>query len=452
MNKSHVPFDARFIWASLAMALLSGFPLGTYALFRLFFSDQTLGFIPTLIQLHGHIQLIGWVGLFVMGVSLFFIPRFIGVPLRSPQWLTRILWLLIGGLLSQMVAWILHIKVLALGGVLAEWCGVVAYVYVVADLYRRQDSGSHESIAKLKPYFLMAFVGWIIFSSLHLWRTGVMVRTSASMIPPVWHQWNADFFIAFVLFPITYAFSVRTFSLFLQLPITIRKPVHIWGFIYLTLTFIAKFFWLPPMLVLMPELSFKMACIGRIGRDLFMLWMVWKLNVLFRRELSPWVPLAVPSPTPSRKGLADAGEFGRFEWALYSAYGWLVFSLALDLLGAFSGMFGWGLAIGPDPVRHAFLLGFITLLIIGMASRMLPGFMLKKRIAYPSLVAVGSLLGNMAALFRVVPGVIPEEWFQEFPGPPDIGAKFMAWAGLFGIGAVGTLAWNLIETHRSSRI
>lgn len=459
MNKSHVPFDVRFIWASLAMALLSGFPLGTYVLFRLFSSDRSFGLLPSLIQLHGHIQLVGWVGLFVIGVSLFFIPRFIGVSIQNPRWLNQILWLLVGGLLSQMAAWTLPFlskhpamneiaKILALSGATAEWFGGVSYICVVAALYRQKDPTPHESIRKLRPYFMMVFLGWLIYASVHLWRTAIMIQTDALMIPPVWQQWNADFFIAFVLFPIAYAFSVRTFALFLQLPITIRKPVHAWGFIYLFLTIIAKLFWLPPMLVLMPELSFKLACVGRIARDLFMLWMVWQLHLFYRHEPSPWVPLAVPSPTPPRQGLADAGEFGRFEWAIYSAYGWLVVSLLLDLLGAFSGMFGWGLAIAPDPVRHAFLLGFITLLIIGMASRMLPGFMLRKRIANPVLVGWGCILGNVAAFFRVFPPLLSERWLQSMPELIDFVPKLMVWAGVFGIGAVGTLAWNLAETYR----
>ncbi len=459
----HQKFDVRYIWASLAMALLTGFPLGIYVLFKLFVSHQALGFLPSLIQLHGHIQLVGWVGLFVMGVSLFFIPRFIGAPLRNPRWPATLLWLITVGLLSQMGAWVLPLfsepdaantlsKTLAMGGSLAEWLGVAVYVFLVADLYHQKDSASHESIAKLKPYFMMVFCGWIIFSSIHLWLTGVMVSTDALMIPPVWHQWNADFFISFVLFPIAYAFSIRTFSLFLQLPITIRKPVHVWGFIYLFLTVIAKFFWLPPLLVLMPELSFKLACIGRIARDLFMLWMVWKLNLFLHREPSPWVPLAVPSPNPPRKGLADAGEYGRFEWAITSAYGWLVMSLLLDLSGALSGMFGWGLAIGPDPVRHAFLLGFITLLIIGMASRMLPGFMLKKRIAHPRLVLWSCVFGNIAALFRVAPGVLSEKWLGILPGADEFIPRLMAWAGYFGIAAVGILAWNLVGTYRMREV
>lgn len=445
---THQKFNVSYIWTSLGMALLGGFPIGTYVLFKLNSSGKSFGVIPDLIQIHGHVQLIGWVGLFVMGVSLFFFPRFIGVPLRRPRFLTFILQCIVGGLSLQVGARFLHLPSLALVGSLAEWVGIATYVFILVELYFSKISEPHESTLKLKPYFLMAFAGWIIFSTQHLWLTFMAVRQGALMIPIVWQQWNAEFFMAFVLFPVAYAFSIRTFPLFLQLPITIKKPVHIWGIIYLTVTLFAKVFWLPPLLVAFPEFSLKAACVGRIGRDLFILWMVWALQLFFRREPSPWVPLAVESPNPPRKGLADAGEYGRFEWAIRSAYLWLTISVGLDLLGALSGMFGWSLGIGPDPIRHAFLLGFITLLIIGMASRMVPGFMLKKRIAHPALVGWGTVFGNAAVFLRVIPGVIPEKWVQPWPKTADLLSQFMPLAGIVGMVSIAILALNLGMTYR----
>src|SRR5215467_10810634 len=47
-----------------------------------------------LAQAHGHLQLYGWAGLFVMGVALYFLPRLRGTPLmgaRLVPWLLGIL-------------------------------------------------------------------------------------------------------------------------------------------------------------------------------------------------------------------------------------------------------------------------------------------------------------------------------------------------------------------------
>lgn len=41
---------------------------------------------PALAQAHGHLQLYGWAGLFVLGVAFHFLPRLRGTPLTAP-WL-----------------------------------------------------------------------------------------------------------------------------------------------------------------------------------------------------------------------------------------------------------------------------------------------------------------------------------------------------------------------------
>lgn len=63
-------FQWEFVWAALALAVFTGFALGAHLTSILEFS-----FIPgpgfaSYIQIHGHIQLWGWVGLLIMGISL----------------------------------------------------------------------------------------------------------------------------------------------------------------------------------------------------------------------------------------------------------------------------------------------------------------------------------------------------------------------------------------------
>ncbi len=53
-----------------------------------------------------------------------------------------------------------------------------------------------------------------------------------------------------------------------------------------------------------------------------------------------------------------------------------------------------------DAIRHSLAVGFITLLICGVAPRMLPGFS-EGSIASPAFVSATLWLGNMAALLRV---------------------------------------------------
>ena len=67
------------------------------------FSFQLGGGFASFMQVHGHIQLIGWVGLLIMGVSLYFLPRLSGIPIVKPQWPKWILALMTVGLMLRAI-------------------------------------------------------------------------------------------------------------------------------------------------------------------------------------------------------------------------------------------------------------------------------------------------------------------------------------------------------------
>ena len=82
---SHAEFETAFVYAGLAVALTVGFGYAAVLSVLIGF-DLPLGdWLVSAIQAHGHGQLAGWLGLFILGVSLHFIPRMTGVPIRSPR-------------------------------------------------------------------------------------------------------------------------------------------------------------------------------------------------------------------------------------------------------------------------------------------------------------------------------------------------------------------------------
>ncbi len=91
----------------------------------------------------------------------------------------------------------------------------------------------------------------------------------------------------------------------------------------------------------------------------------------------------------------------------------------------------------PDIPRHAITVGFITMLIFGMAVRMLPGFSGKTRVASTALVLATFWLGNVATLFRVAPLFVPDL----LPSKLALGSS-----GVVGWLAVACLAVNLYQT------
>src|SRR5574337_1922498 len=99
----YAEFRSGFIWTSLTTAIIGGFAFGAYLAVVIGYGLPAGESFYALIQTHGHLQLIGWVGVFIMGISLHFIPRLASFPIPRPERVNRILWLMVPGLLLRAV-------------------------------------------------------------------------------------------------------------------------------------------------------------------------------------------------------------------------------------------------------------------------------------------------------------------------------------------------------------
>src|SRR5512139_2507446 len=85
---------------ALLLAILVGFPLGILVAYG-GARDIGLGVRWTpLIQAHGHLQVMGWLGLFLVGVAFQVVPRFKQVPLRLPMLVRPAIGLIAAGLIA----------------------------------------------------------------------------------------------------------------------------------------------------------------------------------------------------------------------------------------------------------------------------------------------------------------------------------------------------------------
>src|SRR5262245_27443911 len=76
----------RFLKAALLFTLTGGTTLGAMALLWMSARGRLGGLVRGEIQVHGHYQLVGWVGLFIVGIAYRILPRFTGVRLASYRW------------------------------------------------------------------------------------------------------------------------------------------------------------------------------------------------------------------------------------------------------------------------------------------------------------------------------------------------------------------------------
>ncbi|HEX5482805.1 MAG TPA: hypothetical protein VFZ08_09295, partial [Terriglobia bacterium] len=85
---------AAFILAGLAFLALPGTFLGVWNLIIISEHRASTAASSAWIQAHGHAQLFGWVGSFILGISLYVLPKFRRRPLRSfgLVWVVWALW------------------------------------------------------------------------------------------------------------------------------------------------------------------------------------------------------------------------------------------------------------------------------------------------------------------------------------------------------------------------
>ncbi|MBZ0159932.1 MAG: hypothetical protein K8G79_07340 [bacterium] len=456
----YAEFRSGFIWTSLTTAIVGGFAFGAYLAVVIGYGFPVGQGFYALIQTHGHLQLIGWVGVFIMGISLHFIPRLASFPLPHPERMNRILWLMVPGLLLRAVGGAVLVSfegspifvplswLVVVSGAL-EGSAIVLYVLLLIETMRGSDKARRlPALSAVKPYFVMMAVGWVLYACLNLFLVLHMALSGTSTVDTAWNEFAITIFMSLVLLPVAFALSVRLFPLYLALPAP-DWPVYGVGCVYLLAVCLQVIPTAPSLAGLAPDVTRRVVALGMLMKGGVILWFVWQLDLLTRRR-----PLGRharfldtgPDRPPTRPGLPDYGEFGRFERLVYAAYTWLVLAAFVELLSGAATLLGYSIPISTDAIRHMYLLGFITHLVFGASVRMLPGFIKRKRVASTVLVDATFWLGGTATVCRVIPLLSPSWFFDLLPAGDVLVQTIFAISGVFGWGAVLCLAMNLRQT------
>ncbi len=472
----HIPF----IYAALSMALTAGFGYGAFLVAALALGMTPGVWYSALVQAHGHAQLFGWVGLFVLGMGMYFLPRLRGTKLKGTARMPYAFGLLVAGIVLRTVIQPLagivgtneFLRALFLLSAILEMGGMVVIVSMLVQTERAEKELTQDAPAySVEPLAQLAFISLALAFLLNLFGVWNTVSQVKNVLAPRYDQLIINLVLYGVALPMTFVFSIRNLPLFLRLAV---PPRGIWR----TLTI---FFVLGLVLRVSPYLiaiiddallltgrvlraSFinvvvfdALAVVGIILLNVCILLFVLQMDLLRWRSDAPprrnkfasrfaeraasgeLLPMYDPLRKPSRANFPDNGEYGRFELLIYSAFAWLVLASLLDLLRALP-VVNEMISIPQDAARHALMVGFLTLLIFGMAVRMAPGFSGKRALADPDLVMWLVVLGNVAALLRVVPTFFPQSEFA-----------LLLWglSGFIGWCAVLVLAIVLWRTFRN---
>lgn len=468
IRRTHEPF----IYAALFIALTAGFGYGA-----LMVGSLALGILPgawwgPVVQAHGHAQLFGWVGLMVLGMGLYFLPRLYGTRLQGVSRAPYAFGLLASGIVLRVIVqpmlgfnffndvteqigqWLWALSAgLELVGILLLGSMLRLTKQAAKPLNTKSPAYATEPFMRIA---LLSLFLALLVKAVGVWNATVQNK---STVAPSFENIIITLMLYGLAVPMAMVFSTRTLPLFLRLAPPPRNELRKLALVY----GIGLVLVLLPSLILMPESMALPSMLLQNTRTLLAPWVnplwglgllllnlcilvfLWQLDLLRLRQ--PWVVNRAPNTRPdldylrkpTREQYPDAGEYGRFELLLYSAFAWLAFAVILNLARLLGELTGW-VSISADTARHALAVGFITLLILGMAARMVPGFSHKKRLAYPQLVMVTFLLGNLAAFLRVVPTLFPDK---------EVALLLWGLSGVIGWAAIAVFTLNLVATLSS---
>jgi hypothetical protein len=414
-----------YLKTSLLLALTAGFGIGLLAVLgRAGGPDLGAYWLP-LIQAHGQVQLFGWVGLFVVGVAYHVVPRFRGVQPVSRRVALATYALLLGAVLVRAIGQPLAVAV-ALPGVftLAAGLQLAASVLFAATLvhWLTPTRGRWEGYES----YLLAAGGWLVVAG--LLQVLVAARADEMGIGLVASLYTEPYLAAmFHGFVLMAALGVtrRAIPLFMGLRATSERlaaaacallnagvALEVGGGVASALAG--------------PEPS---RAVTLVGATLLLVGALAFVAALHLYERAPMPP--------------GAGQPRAHEPYVRTAYGWLLFSLGLSAALAVAELAGGGApsAGAANAARHALALGFISLLIFGVASRVVPVFGGVSLWRRPLLAPIYALF-NAGVALRVV---------GELLGSADaLGRELVACSGLLGYAGLALFAlvlWRTLDTR-----
>ena len=327
----------RFVFGALFVALTAGFGLGLVNLTRITLAQSYYEISGVLKQIHGHAQVFGWVGLFIMGVAFHAVPRMKMQPLRHVRAIKRCFEFMLVGVLLRVLAQPLArhsvgAAALLISGIL-ELAAVGLFVWLLGGAVLRSEQ-------EREPYekFIWTSVAW--FAVLAMWNFEIVFQMFLKRsvgIPGLQDAlWIHAAFFGFIANMI-FGFSLRVLPHFLGL-----RETKTWA------ANVAFVLWNVAIFLRYPveQLAWAASVLEAMAIVLF----VWALGVFARR----------------RTKIEIKGVDNTFAWFVYLGYAWLLIAAATPFhadvfrLSASS--------------RHTMAIGFITSLIMGVSYRVLPIF------------------------------------------------------------------------------
>jgi hypothetical protein len=430
-----------FFKAGIAIVLSLGAVWGAYLLLRIAFAGKFDEVGLHEVNAHGHAQIYGWVGLLVMGFAYQAFPRFKHTSLAHPR-LAFLSWgVMLAGVIGRAAfePWVADLpwtRLPALTGSLFEVVAILLFSAIIVQTWRQAGKP-----LAVYDYFILSALVWFviqaIFDAAYFAATAWTTERAALLdLVAGWQGALRETQIHGFALLMILGVSQRIFPNFYSLTApSSGQSAH--ALICLNIAVLGE----SSGLVLMHYASHAWAALWYAS----VLLLAGTVVALVRGWHLFAFPLTLPSP-PSDGGEGRVrGEADRSLKFLRAAYIWLYISLGmLVLLPLYQyGLLGW---LAPDSgsarlgfshayygaIRHAITVGFISLMIVGVAAKVVPTLNGVDVRALSSLWAPFVLLNTGSAL-RVVGQTATDFTARAFPLAGISGVLEVSGLALWGV-------------------
>jgi len=397
-----------YIVTGLVFMLLPGTFLGVWNLLSISKLQAAEAISPGWIQAHGHAQIFGWVGTFILGIGFYSIPK-----LRKMKpfslWRGWVCWAIwsAGVLLRWAVTvWPWHWRVLLPAAALLELAAFLLFFVTIGPAH--SSSEGPKKPWEVWIYAVIAATSGLMLSLvLQVLECFTLARTGATLAFP--HLFDQKYLVVSTwgfLVPMVWGFSARWLTVFLGLR-PLRSRLLGAAIAANTLGVIAALFG-----------YFAAATI-----------------LLLIGGVSAGVAIRFFEPSVRQPKVVNV--HASFPYFVRVAYVWLIVAAALGIWAEFSGSVSpgiWGAS------RHALTVGFIAAMVFSVGQRVLPSFCGMRVLASPRLMFAGLALLMLGCTLRVASEILAYQ-------------NFAAWAwgvlpisALIEMTAVTIFAINLVWT------
>ncbi|HXI40670.1 MAG TPA: NnrS family protein [Bryobacteraceae bacterium] len=401
-----------YILTGLIFLMLPGTFLGVWNLISIGNRHALDSLSPAFLQAHGHAQIFGWIGTFILGIGFYSLTKMGNMQAFAiPRgWYCYGLWT--AGITLRWVAGILgwQWRVLLPLSALLELAAFLMFFRTVSRHRAAAPASADASVPrKREPWMWLVMASTLGFLVTLVVNFAATTQVSISNTGPALAHVSDQRLVTLAtwgfLVPAVWGFNARWLPVFLGL----EQPRPRFLFLALALTWTA----------ILTEFAGSLT---------------WFAALLPFAALA--VVFALHIAEPSSRPAKTTGVHPSFPLFVRLAYVWLLVAAALSVRASWSDVNGgiWGAS------RHALTVGFLSTMVFAIGQRILPAFCGARVLYSPRLMLASLAALNIGCVLRVAAEI------PAYEANVQIGWHLLPWSAVIELLAVSLFAANMALT------